>query len=642
MTEAQQKIVAPTVTVENVHLEAFETLVYSRRHEEAGRELLRILKRLKVGGEFAGHPTHEGARLRLYTRLASAITALLADPQFQLSQEGFDLLAVEHATFSAVFQASAFGNADHLLRQFGVPDEGDPNKLHFSSPQTIVKLLLAYSLDSELELDFENIFRAAPRLALPAFLGMLANIVVLSPEAHRRREKLLTLGPLFEQVELGEHMLAAVSDAYMYCSYATAESKHEIKRSFNKMMRRLIEKQIEIPAMPAERRISERPTILVPIEWFTSLHAMYRCYAPSIRQLREKFRLVMIGRSSEMDAISKQLFDEVIEIDAGNVSLADIVGHIRRVAPDIIYYPSLGMATWWVALSTVRLAPIQVMTLGHPATSNSPEIDYVLVTETMPVDPGCFSETVFLISGDLAMVNRDDAVFPEPELRPSPALLRIAVPSMACKLNASFMASCRAIAARSERALEFHFFPNMVGMTWFQIRREIAKWLPNSVVHPRSDYNSYLQNLRNCDIHLSTFPFGGTNSNVDSMRLGLPMVTLEGLEVHSQTDSGMMRSVGVPDWLITYHPSEFERAALRLIGSDAERVAIAERLLETDIEGVFKDRPDSQYSRDFAAAVWNLYARHEEIQRSAVRYWTVADRLAAGRPEATPAALLTP
>ena len=104
----------------------------------------------------------------------------------------------------------------------------------------------------------------------------------------------------------------------------------------------------------------------------------------------------------------------------------------------------------------------------------------------------------------------------------------------------------------------------------------------------------------------------------------------------------MLRSVGVPDWLITYHPSEFERAALRLIGSDAERVAIAERLLETDIEGVFKDRPDSQYSRDFAAAVWNLYARHEEIQRSAVRYWTVADRLAAGRPEATPAALLTP
>ncbi len=620
MTEAQQKIVAPTVTVENVHLEAFETLVYSRRHEEAGRELLRILKRLKVGGEFAGHPTHEGARLRLYTRLASAITALLADPQFQLSQEGFDLLAVEHATFSAVFQASAFGNADHLLRQFGVPDEGDPNKLHFSSPQTIVKLLLAYSLDSELELDFENIFRAAPRLALPAFLGMLANIVVLSPEAHRRREKLLTLGPLFEQVELGEHMLAAVSDAYMYCSYATAESKHEIKRSFNKMMRRLIEKQIEIPAMPAERRISERPTILVPIEWFTSLHAMYRCYAPSIRQLREKFRLVMIGRSSEMDAISKQLFDEVIEIDAGNVSLADIVGHIRRVAPDIIYYPSLGMATWWVALSTVRLAPIQVMTLGHPATSNSPEIDYVLAVDGWEGDPSCFSEIVIVKPADVVTyAMRSDAQFPAPQVREHPEVLRIAIPSMACKISAPFMETLQRIQRRARRPIEFHFFPNMVGMTWFQITREIRKWLPAAIVYPRSDYRDYIARLAQCDLHLSTFPFGGTNSNIDSMKLALPIVTLEGLETHSRTDSAMVRMCRLPDSTTAFNEQEYERLALRLIDEDAPRLAIARQLLDVDIDELFFH--ESGPARSFLETFSRLHSSHERILASGRRYW---------------------
>ena len=619
-----------SLTVENVRLEHFESLVYGSRHEEAGRELLANLKRLKVGGEFSGHTLNDQTRLRLYTRFAAAVTALLADPQFELSQEGFDLLAVEHATFSAVFQASAFENSDHLLRQFGTPDPEDPNKLHFNSPNTVVKLLLAYSFDSELELDFEEIFKTVPRLALPAFLGMLAHIVVLSPEAHRRREKLLTLGPLFEQVELGEHMLAAVSDAYMYCSYATAEGKHDIKRSLNKMMRRLIERQIEIPEMPKKRTLKERPTILIPIEWFTSLHAMYRCYAPSIRRLREKFRLVMIGRESEMDEVSKQLFDEVIELKGANVSISDIIAMVRKVEPDIIYYPSLGMATWWVVLSTVRLAPIQIATLGHPATSRSTEIDYVLVTETMPGDPGCFSETVFLVEGDLSMVTRNDAQFPEPSIRDAPEIMRVAIPAMACKLNAPFLAACQSIARKTHRPVEFHFFPNMVGMTWYQIGKEIRKWLPGAVIYPRSDYNEYLRNLRNCDVHLSTFPFGGTNSNVDSMRLGIPMATLEGLEVHSQTDSGMMRSVGVPEWLITYHANEFERAAIRLIDSDLERLAVAGQLLATDIEAVFADRPGNQYSEDFLRAFWFIYQNHERVRKSTNRYWSVADRNGSG------------
>ena len=33
---------------------------------------------------------------------------------------------------------------------------------------------------------------------------------------------------------------------------------------------------------------------------------------------------------------------------------------VREIAPDVIYYPSVGMATWWVAISNLRLAPIQV------------------------------------------------------------------------------------------------------------------------------------------------------------------------------------------------------------------------------------------------------------------------------------------
>ncbi len=622
MNDPKRKVAPPTVTVENVQLEQFEALVYSRKYEEAGRELLRNLKRLKVGGEFAGHRLAEDTRPRLYSRMAAAVTALLADPGFQLSQEGFDLLAVEHATFSALFQAGVFENSDHLLRQFGTPDAGAPGRLHFSQTQNVVKLLLAYSLDSELELDFEAIFRAAPRLALPAFLGMLAHIVVLSPAAWRRRQRLLELGPLFEQVQVGEHMLSAMSDAFMYSSYAEGERKHDMKRSFNKLMKRLIAAQIQVPPAPRDVRPKERPTILVPIEWFTSLHAVYRCFSPMIAQLRERFRLVMIGRQSEMDEVSKRLFDEVIEIRGANVALAEVVKRMIEAKPDIVFYLSVGMATWWVAVSNLRLAPVQISSFGHPATSHSEAIDYFLTDGSFPGDPTCFSETLLVSSpGGFGFVMREDAEFPGAEVRVDPGVLRVAVPAMACKLNAPFMAALQGIARKSPKPLEFHFFPNMVGLVWTQITRQIRKWLPAAIVYPRTDYNTYLQNLTRCDVVFSTFPFGGMNSNIDSLRLGLPMIALEGLEVHAQTDSGMMRRAGLPEWLIAYHPAEYERVALRLITQDAERVAIGRQLLELDVTKAFMQEHRAAEEKEFAQLFWDVYTKHERIQASGKRVW---------------------
>jgi hypothetical protein len=50
MNDPGRKIAPPTITVENVNLEHFEALVYSRQYEEAGRDVLRNLMRLKVGG----------------------------------------------------------------------------------------------------------------------------------------------------------------------------------------------------------------------------------------------------------------------------------------------------------------------------------------------------------------------------------------------------------------------------------------------------------------------------------------------------------------------------------------------------------------------------------------------------------------
>lgn len=613
---------------DNVDLEHFESLAYGRKHRDAVAALGAALNRLKRGREFARHVVNDETRPALYSRLAAAIATLVCDPDFLPSTEEFDRLAVEHATLSAIFRSSVFESTDYLLRQFGSVGRDDPERLDFLGPESIAKLLLTYALDSGVEIDLSQIFKSAPQWSLPAFLGRVGQAPPVMPGAQARWNALLALGPSFEEVKIGEHLVDAIALAYFHCSYSDMPDKHRIKHTLNILLRRFVEGRGLLPETIADRRIKERPTALVLIERFRSDHAVYRYLGPCVRKLREKFRLVALGPASELDEVSRACFDEVIGLPDGAVSFPAVLAHAQAIKPDIAFYPSIGMSPWAIALSNVRLAPIQAMTIGHPATTFSPEIDYVLLSEAFAVDGRCFSETVIVIEGSFSMTQRPGAKVPARRLRDHAAAIRIAVPSAVMKLNARFLASCQAIARKARRPVVYEFFPHCTAMDLFQVARQIRKWLPDAVVHEAANYNDYLFKLANCDIHLSTFPFGGGNSNIDSMQLGIPMVTLEGDEAHSRTDSGMMRAVGLPEWLIGHDIDEFEDAAVRLIANDDERFAIASHLLSTDVMRVFLDGPGNRNSRDFGDALWFVYLNHEAISRSGRRFWTIEERSA--------------
>ena len=90
----------------------------------------------------------------------------------------------------------------------------------------------------------------------------------------------------------------------------------------------------------------------------------------------------------------------------------------------------------------------------------------------------------------------------------------------------------------------------------------------------------------------------------------------------------MMRAAGLPEWLISYHPAEYERAALRLIHDDAERVAIADALRRTDVQSIFFSRPADERVDDYLHLFDWVYRNHEAIVASGRRYWTVEERKA--------------
>ena len=96
-------------------LSQFEWLVHRRQHEAAGRLLLLGLRRLdeRHGALPAG--LSEDARAHFLARWAAAIGALFADPGFQVSRDGFEQFLTLQRWLAAIFGATPFGHADHVI-----------------------------------------------------------------------------------------------------------------------------------------------------------------------------------------------------------------------------------------------------------------------------------------------------------------------------------------------------------------------------------------------------------------------------------------------------------------------------------------------------------------------------------------------
>jgi hypothetical protein len=248
------------------------------------------------------------------------------------------------------------------------------------------------------------------------------------------------------------------------------------------------------------------------------------------------------------------------------------------------------------------------MTLGHPASSRSDAMDYVLCDEGAIGDPSLFTEKIVTYpNGAGRFIMRPDASFPDPAPDVDrPDTVHVAVPAMLCKLNATFMAALGEIKKRATRPTEFHFFVNMLGVNLFQSAREIREWVPGSKIYERTAYNIYLEHLKKCHLHLCTFPFGGTNSNIDSMLLGIPLVALIGDQPHERFDAMMIRRAQLPDANVVTTVEDYIARAVHLIDSDGDRDAQRDHLRGFDLQAAFFDE-QPEHRTAFVDAMWRCY-----------------------------------
>lgn len=573
----------------------FEQQVWQGSNEAALDSLLSLLAALSAnGGRLAPIPQREFPPTfatqraeEIATRIAAAVVELFSRQDCIIDEKRLLRFMVLHRWLALVFNASSFGNADFILQRLGFEPTSD--FLMRAQPDELFKLSILYGAESSLPINFTAFFNRAPKLATSLAIAILSSRLLATKSAHQKRELLLrwiteALGKLDN---IGALPVEILVDLYMHSSYGLEKDKHDVKRPLNTLLRRHMSDVGIVDPDLKPGVSSSRPTVFVMLEWFHKTHSIMRTHSISMRALRGHYQLVGFGPKGMVDAAGKALFDEFHVLEPYSPDLRFLKPVLKRVVehrPVATYFPSVGMALHSLYLVNIRLAPTQIIALGHPATTHSDKIDHVVVEEDYVGDVSLFSENVTQVPKNALPYFEPTVQLPK-STRKAGGPVRIAVPAAIMKLNPLFLETCRAIQQQASHEVEFHFLlggaPELVHS---YANKTIAQYLSGAIVHETTDYEHYMANIALCDMFTNPFPFGNTNGIVDTVFCGLPGICFTGDEVHSHIDEGMFRRMNFPDWTIAATPEDYISAALRMIDDPALRDRMS-----ADIR---KQRPD--------------------------------------------------
>ena len=581
----------------------FEQEVTAKNYEAACVELLDILS--KIDTNFGGvegieidYPSQLNDELvqdkikHFCTRVAVAMSELFSDPKLDISEGGAQRFFTLQRWINMIFASSPFVNADHVLQTYNRnPDKTNLSDFHLDNARSsLIKFCIFYLPESNVNVNLDALWNLDPELCASLCFALQSPRFIATEQAFSKRGTILQWFPeKLATIENLNNVPSAIShDVYMHCSYDIAENKHWVKKALNQVIRRHL-----LQGGWTDRDVTKlgerngKPVMVVLLEHFHSSHSIYRTHSTSMIAARERFHLIGVGNDA-VDEAGKAVFDEFHVLEGSNV--VSKLDHLKAICEKngaaVLYMPSIGMDLTTIFASNTRLAPVQVIALGHPATTHSDFIEYVIVEDDYVGSEKCFSEQLLRLPKD-ALPYVPSALAPqhvEYRLRENPEVVNIGIASTTMKLNPYFLAALKAIRDRANVKVHFHFaLGQSSGVTHPYVERFIKSYLGNdATAHPHAPYDQYLRILHNCDMMVNPFPFGNTNGIIDMVTLGLVGICKTGSEVHEHIDEGLFKRLGLPEWLIAKTVDEYVERAIRLAENHQERLELRRHIIENN------------------------------------------------------------
>lgn len=256
--------------------------------------------------------------------------------------------------------------------------------------------------------------------------------------------------------------------------------------------------------------------------------------------------LALFAASPRSDAVTAGLRQQAAHFET---LPPDIFAARERIAawePDLLLYSELGMDPLCYFLAFARLAPVQVVTMGHVITTGLPTIDFFLLGEALVPVGG---ETAY--SEALLRLPHMPIAWQPPESLPSIALplpsgRRYLCPQFLPKFHPDFDVLLAELLAQDPAAQLIL----LDGRHPAWKARLLKRWsgrLDTDRIHwlPPLSAEAFLALLQAGDVLLDPRPFGGGLTSLQALALGTPLVTWPAQGLQGRVSYGACCSL---DW----------------------------------------------------------------------------------------------
>lgn len=239
-----------------------------------------------------------------------------------------------------------------------------------------------------------------------------------------------------------------------------------------------------------------------------------------------------------------------------------------------------------ISLFGRRMAPIQVTWLGYPGTTGLNNMDYIFLDKYLnPEAKDLLHEKCLLTKGTSVCFSEMDEV-PITDTLPEELRGYITFGSLnnSYKLNDNTIARWAKVMRHCK---DSNFLFVRREFESYFLRRNVLNSFDKHGISPerihflnnRKVKRHYLDCYNEIDICLDTFPVTGGTTTVDSLWMGVPVITLEGPNIHQRVSSAIIRHANHPEW-IAKSSDDFVKRSLILCDNQSKRREMRQTLRE--------------------------------------------------------------
>ncbi len=258
---------------------------------------------------------------------------------------------------------------------------------------------------------------------------------------------------------------------------------------------------------------------------------------------------------SGSDAITQKIKSHVdfFEPTAG-LSDADLAARIRRDKIDILIDLTNHMQDNRLLTFARKPAPVQVTYLAYPETTGLSTMDY-LITDTHLHPP----DSTVPSSEQLIRLPETYWVYPAqpdaPDVAPLPALtnnhITFGCLNNFCKLNDAVLSLWRILLTSIPTARLHLLINSRDGNSELNWLESLGLPLDRITLLQKQPRNKYLNLFNSIDISLDPFPCTGHTTSLDSLYMGVPVLTLPGASPFSRATLSQLTNINLPDFIAT-------------------------------------------------------------------------------------------